>query len=105
MVYYHFYYYVPEAYLHATKEAIFAVGAGQIGNYSCCAWETKGQGQYRPERGSNPHHGTQGIVERTEEYKVETICAKGVLAAVINALKSTHPYECPAYGAIKLEEV
>ena len=105
MAFYQFYYYVPETHLEETKEAIFAVGAGRMCKYSDCAWQTKGMGQYRPEEGSNPYRGTQGILERTEDYKVEIICSEEVLSAAVNALMSVHPYECPAYGVIRLEEV
>ena len=105
MAHYHFYYYVPESHLQITKEAVFAAGAGKIKKYTACAWETKGQGQYRPEEGSNPYRGTQGIVEKVAEYKVETFCEEKHLAAVVNALKSSHPYENVAYGIIKLENL
>ena len=105
MAYYHFYYYVPASHLQTTKEAIFAVGAGQVGRYTACAWETKGEEQYRPEEGSNPYCGTQGVVERMIDYKVETICEEKNLAAIVNALKSSHPCECPLYGVVKLESV
>lgn len=47
-------YYVPESHLESTKQAIFAVGAGGIGNYEDCAWQVKGMGQFKPVNGENP---------------------------------------------------
>lgn len=100
---YHLYYYVPETHLEVTKTAIFAAGAGTLGNYSQCSWETKGVGQFRPEVGSNPYLGTITTTEKVAEYKVETVCTAERLTAVVAALKATHPYETPAFGYIKLE--
>lgn len=100
---YNIYYYVPESHLEQTKTAIFAAGAGKIGNYSCCSWEVKGQGQFRPEDGSDPYIGKLGKIEKVLEYKVETICDGEHLKQIIAALKAAHPYEQPAYGIIKLE--
>lgn len=97
------YYYVPESHLESTKQAIFAAGAGEIGNYSCCAFESKGQGQFRPKPGSKAFIGEIGTLETVIEYKVETVCSEDKLKKVLDALKSSHPYETPAYGIIKLE--
>jgi hypothetical protein len=105
MVCYQLYYYVPESHLETTKEAIFAAGAGKIGKYSHCAVEHKVKGQYRPEAGSCPYSGTQGILEKVAEYKVETICEATCITTVVAALKKSHPYECPAYGVVKLENL
>jgi len=64
---------VPETHLEATKNAIFAVGAGSIGHYSHCAWQTLGEGQFMPLCGSNAFIGEIDKLERTPEYKVEII--------------------------------
>jgi structural hemagglutinin/hemolysin toxin protein RtxA len=103
MTFYNFYYYVPKSHLESTKTAIFKAGAGIINNYSCCSWETKGEGQFYPEKNSNPYVGTKEKITKVSEYKVETICHKKNLVKIINALKKAHPYEEPAYGAVKLE--
>lgn len=99
---YCFYYYVPKSHLEITKKIIFAAGAGKIGNYSCCAWQTKGTGQFKPELNSHAYIGKIGKVAKVVEYKVETICLAAKLKAVIKALKKSHPYECPAFGAIAI---
>ncbi|EKD46084.1 MAG: hypothetical protein ACD_69C00028G0009 [uncultured bacterium] len=99
----HFYYYVPKSHLEITKQAIFAAGAGKIGNYSCCAWQTEGIGQFKPEPKSNAYIGKVGKISRVIEYKVETVCKPSKIKAVIKALKKSHPYECPALGVLNLK--
>lgn len=95
-------FYVPETHLEQVKAALFAAGAGRIGAYDCCAWQVKGQGQFRPLPGSNPFIGQQGVVEVLDEYKVELVCDDGQLHAALAALKLSHPYEEPAYDVVPL---
>lgn len=98
---YHIAFYVPWEQVEQVKESMFAAGAGKLGNYDKCSFESKGLGQFRPLEGSDPFIGTQGSVEKVEEIKVEMVCVDEVLPAVIQALKSSHPYETPAYYVIK----
>lgn len=91
-------FYVPKTYLNEVKEALFLAGAGKLGNYEKCSWETPGQGQFRPVRGSRPFLGELGQLEQVAEFKVEMICRGEVLPQVIKALKKVHPYEEPAYS-------
>ena len=102
---FHFYVYVPEVAREKVKTAIFEAGAGKIDTYSCCAWQTKGNGQFKPESGSHPYVGSTSRIESVVEYKVETICSFEKLPAVVAAMKSAHPYETPAYGCIQLYEI
>lgn len=95
---YHIYVYIPETHLEAVKTAMFDVGAGRIGNYDCCCWQTKGEGQYRALAGSHPYQGELNQIEKQPEYKVELVCDDYCLNAVIKAMKAAHPYEEPAYG-------
>lgn len=96
-------YFVPESHLEQTKQAIFETGAGRIGDYDSCAWQTRGQGQFRPLDGSQPYLGQQGTVERVDEYKVELVCTDDVVRQAIGALKQAHPYEEPAYEVFRME--
>ncbi len=98
-------FYVPPSHLETVKTALFAVGAGRIGNYDSCAWQTLGRGQFRPLDGSQPYLGQTGVVETVEEYRVELVCADELLQKAIHALKSSHPYEEPAFDVVKLEDV
>lgn len=95
-------FYVPETHLEQVKAALFAAGAGRIGAYDRCAWQVKGQGQFRPLAGSNPFIGLQGVVEVLDEYKVELVCDDSCLHAALAALKLAHPYEEPAYDVVPL---
>lgn len=97
-------FYVPESHLEQVKNSLFQAGAGNLGNYSCCCWQTKGIGQYRPEEGSNPYLGKLSQTETVEEYKVELICTETNITQVVAALKANHPYETPAYQVIKIDD-
>ncbi|WP_148862386.1 Nif3-like dinuclear metal center hexameric protein [Marinobacter fonticola] len=96
-------YFVPETHLEQTKQAIFATGVGRIGDYDSCAWQTRGQGQFRPLDGSQPYLGQQGVVEKVDEYKVELVCEDGLVRDAVRALKQAHPYEEPAFEVFRLE--
>ncbi len=37
-------FYVPEPALESVKSALFEAGAGKIGLYDQCCWQTKGRG-------------------------------------------------------------
>lgn len=92
-------FFVPVEQKELVKEAIFAAGAGRYENYDKCSWEVLGTGQFRPLEGSNPFIGSQGAVERVEEYRVETLCKEVLLDEVLRVLVEAHPYEEPAYEA------
>lgn len=95
-------FYVPPSHLDAVKAALFAAGAGRVGQYECCAWQTLGQGQYRPLDGSQPFAGEVGRIETVAEYKVELVCAAERLEAAVNALRAAHPYEEPAFSVLAM---
>ena len=59
--------YVPETHLEPVKAALFAAGAGRIGDYAQCSWQVLGQGQFLPRAGAQPFIGTVGAVERLPE--------------------------------------
>lgn len=100
---YQLYFYVPQSHLELVKQALFNAGAGKIGNYSNCSWQTLGQGQYVPTKNATPFLGVNNHLSKEEEYKVEMLCFEDCLDLAIETLKNTHPYEEPAYGIIKLE--
>jgi hypothetical protein len=89
--------YVPETHLEAVKSALFAAGAGRIGDYADCCWQVAGQGQFRPLEGSAPYIGSAGQLETVVEYRVEMLCAERFIDAVLAALREAHPYEEPAW--------
>ncbi|HLF67331.1 MAG TPA: NGG1p interacting factor NIF3, partial [Gammaproteobacteria bacterium] len=67
-------FYVPEAHAEEVKMAMFEAGAGKIGRYSCCAWQTLGTGQFMPLSGSHAFIGETDRLEKVIEYKVEMVC-------------------------------
>lgn len=95
-------FYVPENDAETVKLAMFEAGAGHIGQYDRCSWQTRGQGQFRPLAGSQPAIGKQDRVETVAEYKVEMVCREDALGAAIAALKLAHPYEEVAYQVVAL---
>lgn len=97
-------FYVPTDHAETVKNAMFAQGAGKIGEYSCCAWQILGEGQFMPLEGSHAFIGTKHQIEKVSEYKVEMVCAAEHIKNAIAALKKAHPYEKPAYQVFKLEE-
>ena len=95
-------FYVPESHLELVKAALFAAGAGRIGDYDSCCWQVPGQGQFRPLAGSDPFLGRQGEVEQVAEYRVELVCEAHSIKAAVQALLDAHPYEEPAWDAVAL---
>jgi len=93
-------YYVPEQAHEKLKLKLFEAGAGKLGNYDQCCWYTLGQGQFRPLDGSSPSVGQQNQIHQLQEYKVEMICERKYIKAVVKTLLQYHPYEQPAYMLI-----
>lgn len=98
-------FHVPETHVDSVKQAIFAAGAGVVGNYACCSWQTLGEGNFMPLEGHQAFIGETGQLTTLKEYKVETVCEQQHLKAVIAALKLAHPYETPSYQIIALEMI
>jgi hypothetical protein len=98
-------YYVPDSHLEQTKQAIFAAGAGGIGNYEHCAWQVLGTGQFRPVQGANPFIGQLDSLEQVPEWRVETIVSEIQAKEVAQALKASHPYEEPAFEFIQILDI
>lgn len=90
-------FFVPESHLEPVKSALFALGAGKIGHYDCCAWQVAGQGQFRALEGSVPFIGQHGVVASVDEYRVEMVVSDELIASVVETLVEVHPYEVPAY--------
>jgi len=98
-------FYVPKSHLEAVKEAIFAKGAGEFGDYKNCCWQTQGQGQFLPTQGSHPYTGERHELSTVSEFKVEMIIKDDSIKEVIMALKQAHPYEEVAYQVIPVVDV
>lgn len=86
----------------AVHDALAAAGAGAVGDYSHCSFATAGTGQFKPLTGAHPTIGTVGRLERVAETKLEMILPRGRRAAVVAALRESHPYEEPAFDVLEL---
>ncbi len=94
--------FVPVEAAGQVSEAVFAAGAGWIGNYSRCSFQAQGTGTFLPLEGAKPAIGKKGRLEKVPEIRFETIVPAEKLESVIAAMKKTHPYETPAYDVFKL---
>jgi hypothetical protein len=89
--------FVPEEALDATRDAVFAAGAGRIGLYERCSWYTPGTGTFLAREGAAPAIGDVGTEERVAELRVETVVPAERAAQIVRALVAAHPYEEVAY--------
>jgi ribonuclease HI len=94
--------FVPPEALDAVRDAVFAAGAGRIGDYERCSWHTPGTGTFRPLPGASPAVGEVGEEEQVAELRLETVFPLGRHADVVAALRDAHPYEEPAYDVYPL---
>jgi hypothetical protein len=95
---------VPREALDVVREALFAAGAGRIGDYERCSWYTAGTGTYLGGEGTSPALGEVGREERVSEIRLETVYPAEREAEVVRALRSAHPYEEPAFDLYPLVE-
>ena len=95
-------FYVPKADAQSVKKAIFATGAGSLGNYSECSFEVEGTGQFRPNSKANPAIGRSNKLEKVIELKVEILCTEENISNSVEALRKSHPYVEPAFEIIKV---
>ncbi|MDG2046567.1 MAG: NGG1p interacting factor NIF3 [Halioglobus sp.] len=93
-------FYVPESHVEQVKVAVFAAGAGCIGDYDMCCWQVLGDGEFRPLQGSTPFLGEQGKRQSVAEYRVELVCEADFIHAAVAALLDAHPYEQPAWDVV-----
>lgn len=96
---------VPKDALDGVRLAMGNAWAGVIGNYTHCAFVMPWVGYFLPIDGANPTIGEVGTMETVEEYRLEMLCEQAKLWAVIQALKTSHPYEEPPIELYKLEDI
>ena len=94
--------FVPPDNAEAVRAAVFAAGAGQIGDYSGCSWSVTGTGQFLPGEGASPAIGSVGAVERVVEDRVEVIAPARTRREVLSAMRAAHPYEELAFDIFAL---
>ncbi|MFK5974448.1 MAG: Nif3-like dinuclear metal center hexameric protein, partial [Flavobacteriaceae bacterium] len=95
--------YVPVDDCNTLKAALFAAGAGTIGNYSNCSFTTEGTGSYKAGASANPTKGEIGRTHYEKETQINVTYAISDEGKVLRALSKNHPYEEIAYEIITLE--
>lgn len=94
--------FAPVSHAYQVREAMFEAGAGQIGNYDSCSFNSTGTGTFRAGEGTSPFVGEHGKVHEEGEVRIETIIAKARAMRVVEKMKEVHPYEEVAYDIIPL---
>jgi hypothetical protein len=94
--------FVPPDALDQVRDALFAAGAGRIGDYERCSWYTEGTGTFFGGEVTDPSVGQKGRDERVRELRLETVYPEARHDAVIAALRLAHPYDEPAFDVYPL---
>jgi len=89
--------FVPLAQAEKVREALFAAGAGNIGNYGECSFNIDGTGTYKAGENTNPFAGEKGTRHYEEELRIETVFPNNIESKILTALFLAHPYEEVAY--------
>jgi len=94
--------FVPVAHKPVLMEAMFAAGAGNIGNYSECSFSATGSGSFKAGAGTDPFVGKPGERHYENEEKLEVVFPAWLQFQVLKAMRSAHPYEEIAYDIYPL---
>lgn len=89
--------YVPVSEAKTLREALFNSGAGELGKYSNCSFNTEGYGSYKGNESSNPTLGEKGKTHFEKEMQISCIYPIHLESKIIKALKDSHSYEEVAY--------
>lgn len=95
---------VPRSAAADLKRALFAAGAGEIGNYRECAFSVEGTGEFTPVEGANPTDGAVGTHFTGDEIRVEFVAKAGDRRRIVEKLRAHHPYEEPAFDVVQMED-
>jgi len=94
--------FVPREALDPVREALFAAGAGRIGNYERCSFYTEGTGTFFGGEGTDPDVGQAGREQRVAELRLETVFPEERQDEIVETLRRAHPYEEPAFDVYPL---
>lgn len=95
--------YIPQADAERLRKALFAAGAGNIGNYAECSFNLEGKGTYKGNEASHPTIGQPNVFHTEPETQIGVIFPKHLQNQVLQALRAHHPYEEVAYEVYILE--
>ncbi len=94
--------FVPDADLGSVSDAVFAAGAGVIGQYRECSFRLAGTGTFFGTEEANPTIGQKGRREEVSEWRMEVVCPEGRVGEVVRAMRKAHSYEEPAFDVYPL---
>lgn len=95
-------FFIPEDHAEIVRQEIFKAGAGHIGAYDMCSFNTPGKGTFRGSEESDPFVGEKGTLHTESEWRIETIYQREREDQIIKALKGSHPYEEVAFDIYPL---
>ena len=95
-------YTIPEN-LEELRNALFEVGAGKIGNYEDCSFNSKGIGTFMGNEDSNPEIGERFEFVENEEIKIEVTFEKHLQSKIVKTLFKKHVYEEVPYEIYDLQ--
>jgi dinuclear metal center YbgI/SA1388 family protein len=98
-------FFVPADHAEKVRESIFEAGAGVIGNYDMCSFNTSGDGTFRASENTDPFVGEKGKFHTEKEIRVETIMPASITDRVVTSLIKSHPYEEVAYDLYPLANI
>ncbi|MDH5476609.1 MAG: Nif3-like dinuclear metal center hexameric protein, partial [Cyclobacteriaceae bacterium] len=84
-------------------QALYAAGAGNIGNYSNCSFSSIGKGTFTPNENATPVVGSPNREEIVDENRIEVVFPTHLQHQITTALKESHPYEEVAYYISELQ--
>lgn len=94
--------YTPVDYAEPVYQTLANNGAGSLGDYSHCSFQSEGTATFKPLSGSQPFIGQENEQTTTPEVKIEMLVTKEQINALVKLLHEVHPYEQPAFDVIEL---
>ena len=95
--------YAPKKEAEQLRTALFNVGAGHIGNYSHCSFNSEGEGTFLATENTTPSIGSKGEIHHENEIKLSMVFAKHLESKILQTLFKNHSYEEVAYEIVTLE--
>jgi dinuclear metal center YbgI/SA1388 family protein len=97
--------FAPHEAAEKVRQGVFAAGAGHIGKYSECSFNSEGTGTFKAEEGADPYVGEVGEQHQEKEIKIEIVYPFYLENQVVKALVDSHPYEEVAYDIFTMDNV
>ena len=94
--------FVPQEDSEKLSNALYEVGAGAVGNYTECSFQSLGQGTFKPNENAKPSKGVINKQSIEAETKVEFLVPLDRISDVLHAMQGNHPYEEVAHDIVPL---